>query len=323
METRWLPDGSPASVSGFSVGQANHPAGPSGVTVVLCPGGAVGGVHLAGSAPGTRGMDSLRPGHLVRQVHGVLFTGGSSFGLAAVDGALAQLAAQGVGIDLGPARLPILPAAVIFDLPLAGGRAVPDAELGRQACLAAGQGPLARGNFGAGAGATVGKLHGLAQAMKGGVGGAALAVGGLRVGALAVVNAFGDVLDETGAILAGARRAPDSREFTGTSAWFLAGGRRLPGQAAGNTTLAVVTTNARLDREDATKVAQLAQHGLVRTIDPVNTTLDGDLVCVLAAGDQEADVNGLGVMAAAAVARAIRDAVRAAQPLPDLPAAGA
>ncbi|RJX35889.1 MAG: peptidase S58 family protein [Desulfarculus sp.] len=313
--------GSPSEVEGFLVGHAQDPAGPTGCSLVLCPQGAVGGVHMAGSATGTRQMDGLQPWHLVPLVHGVLFTGGSSFGLAAADGASAWLEEQGVGLSMGPIKIPILPTAVIFDLPITGGKIRPGPGMGRAACQAAARGPMSRGNVGAGCGATIGKLFGLAQATKGGLGGASLSVGRLRVGVMAVVNAFGDVLDEEGRIMAGARTAPEAHQFADTTAWFLAGNLRQPGQASHNTTLAVVTTNARLDKSQACKVAAMAHHGLVRTVRPCHTTFDGDLVCVLATGQVEADLNGLGIMASRLLRLAIYDAVRSAEPLAGLPSA--
>jgi L-aminopeptidase/D-esterase-like protein len=313
--------GSPAEVDGFTVGHAQDESGPTGCSLVLYPQGAVGGVHLAGSAPGTRQMDGLKPWHMVPLVHGVMFTGGSSFGLAAADGAMACLEEQGIGLDMGLVKIPILPTAVIFDLPITGGKTRPGPDMGRAACQAAAAGPMARGNVGAGCGATIGKLFGLDQATKGGLGGASLSLGELQVGVMVVVNAFGDVIDEAGRIIAGARTAPDARDFANTEAWFLAGNTRLPGQASHNTTLAVVATNARLDKNQAGKVAALAQHGLVRGINPCHTTFDGDLVCVLGSGKVETDINGLGMMAARLVRLAIYDAVGSARPLAGLPAA--
>lgn len=313
--------GSPADVPGFIVGHAHDSQGPTGCTVVLCPQGAVGGVAVGGWASGTRGMDGLAPEHIVRKVQGVLFTGGSTFGLAASDGALRWLLDHDLGNQAGPYRVPSLPAAVIFDLGITGGKVVPGPEMGRQACENATAGPMDRGNVGAGCGASIGKLLGPTCACKGGVGGASLRVGDLRLGALAVVNAFGDILDQRGRIIAGARRAPDSREFMDTASVFMGGSLWRPVGAPQNTTLAVVTTNARLDKTTAGKVAALAQHGLVRCTEPAHSEVDGDLVCVLSAGDEKADAIGLGVMAARLVQMAIWDAVAAAVSLPGLPAA--
>ena len=315
------PAGSPAQVPGFKVGHCRHPEYPTGCTVVLCPPGTLGGASVMGSAAGTRQCDGLFPGHVVEEVHAVFFTGGSSLGLGAADGVQSWLAGQGIGLGAGQVLVPVVPTAVIFDLPLTMGQARMDPELARQACQEAGSGPMARGDVGAGSGATVGKLFGVTQACKGGLGGASLARGALKVGVLAVVNAFGDVLDEQGLIMAGARCAPESLELADTAGWFLGGGRKAPFGQASNTTLAVVATNARLDKMQACKVASLAHQGLVRCLDPVHTTMDGDLVVVLASGQVEADLNGLGVMAAHLLAHAVRDGVRSSTGLPGLPPA--
>ena len=307
---------------GFAVGHADHPWHPTGVSVVLCPAGTVAGVEVRGSAPATRQLDGLGPGFWNGQVHAVCLTGGSSWGLDAAGGVMRWLEEQGRGQMVGEWRLPKVPTAVIFDLPLTGGRGRPGPELGYAACRAAGGDPMPRGEVGAGRGATVGKLYGLTRATKGGLGGAALRVGSLVVGALAVVNAFGDVVDPAGRLIAGARTAPDSLDLAGTSGWFLAGGRREAFHPVeDNTTLGVITTNARLDRNQCCKVAALAHHALVRAIDPVHTTFDGDLVFVLACGSEPADLNGLGVMAAQVLQAAIYDAVLSARGLPGLPAA--
>lgn len=312
--------GSPASVPGFSVGHAGLKDLPCGVSVVLCPPGTVAGAEVMGSAPATRQMDGLTPGFWDGEVHGVCLTGGSSFGLDAAGGVAAWLEEQGRGLKLGKLTLPKVPCAVIFDLPLTEGRGRPGPELGYAACRASGDGVMARGSVGAGSGATVGKLFGLDQAMKGGVGGASLNVGELSVGALAVVNAFGDIMDESGRLIAGARKAPDSPELADTAAWFLAGGKRSAFAPADNTTLGVIATNAKLDKNSACKVAALAHHGLIRAISPVHTTFDGDLVFTLASGEVEADLNGLGIMAAKVLQLAIYDAMRSAGGLPGLPA---
>jgi L-aminopeptidase/D-esterase-like protein len=318
---QWNLNGSPASVSGFTVGHAQVEDAPCGLSVVLCPEETVGAIHVAGSAAGTRQTDGLRSGHLVDRVNAVLLTGGSAFGLDAAGGVVSYLSERGVGVPVGPCTVPIVPTAVIFDLAITQGKGRPDGALARLACEQAADGPMARGNVGAGAGATIGKLFGLEQACKGGLGGASLRVGDLELGAMAVVNAFGDIIDEAGRIIAGARKSPESREFINTASWFLAGNHRQAPQTFNNTTLVVVTCNAKLDKKQAQKVAALAQHGLVRAIEPVHTTFDGDMVFVLGCGSQEVDVNGLGIMAAHLVRRAILDAVRAAQPLAGLPAA--
>jgi L-aminopeptidase/D-esterase-like protein len=273
----------------------------------------VGSLAVAGSAPGTRQSDGLQPGHLVDRVNAVLLTGGSAFGLDAAGGVAAWLEEQGRGAPVGPFRVPIVPTAVIFDLAISQGKGRPGPEMARQACQAAGPGPMARGNVGAGAGATVGKLFGLPQAMKGGLGGAAMRVGDLRVGVMVVVNAFGDILDPAGRIVAGARQSADSHEFINTAGWFIAGNQRPNMSTVSNTTLGVVATNARLDKNQAHKVASLALLGMGRAIDPVHTTFDGDLIFAISGGKVQADINGLGVIAAHLIRVAILDAVTAAE----------
>lgn len=315
------PAGSPAEVPGFTVGHAQDPTAPTGLSVVLCPEGTVGGLDVGGSAAGTRQTNGLDPNHLVDRVNAVLFTGGSAFGLDAAGGVVAYLEQRGLGAPVGPTVVPIVPTAVIFDLPLTGGKGRPDAAMAAAACAAASDGPMQRGCVGVGCGATVGKLFGVTQATKGGLGGASCRVGDLRMGAMVAVNAFGDIVDPDGMIIAGARTAPDSLELLDTEAWYTTGQKRPDPVQVTNTALAVVTTNAKLDKPQATKVAALAGHGMVRAINPVNTTYDGDMVFVLATGEVEADINGLGVMAARLIRMAIYDAVRSATSLGGLPAA--
>lgn len=313
------------SIPGIRVGHASDVEGCTGCTVVLCPEGTVGGVDVRGSAAGTRELDALSPLHLVPHVHGVLLAGGSAFGLDAAAGVMQYLEERGIGFDVQVTRVPIVPTAILFDLRLGDARARPDPRMAYAACQSATAGPFQEGSVGAGTGATVGKLFGITQAMKSGLGTGSLTLpGGAVVAALAVVNAFGDVRDpRTGQILAGARDAPDSRRLVDTAAALRRSIVR-KGYAAENTTLAVVATNARLTKIQVTKMAQMAQHGLVRTIVPVHTTLDGDLVIGLATGlaeaGIEADLNALGLAAADAVAEAILCAVKKAASLGGLPA---
>jgi len=314
--------GSLVDVAGLSVGHQTLAARPTGCTVVLCPDGAVAGVDVRGGAPGTRETDLLQPQNSVEQVHAVLLTGGSAFGLAAADGVMRWLEARGHGLPVGPARVPIVPAAVLFDLWVGDPKVRPAAEDGWAACEAASSTPPAEGNVGAGAGATVGKLFGIDRAMRGGLGSASLTVGGVTVGALVAVNALGDVRDTDGQVIAGARTA-DGRRLLDTSAAIAAGRpphRLLPGTA---TTIGVVATDARLTKAQARQLASLAHHGLSRAVSPL-TTSDGDTLFTLSTGRSgPADLTLLGTLAAEAVARAIRRAVRAAQPLdvPPLPSA--
>lgn len=308
-------------IPGFRVGHASDTVGCTGCTVILCPEGTVGGVDVRGSAAGTRELDALSPLHLVPHVHGVLLTGGSAFGLDAAAGVMQYLEERSIGFDVQVTWVPIVPTAVLFDLRLGDHRARPDARMAYAACQQATDGPIQEGSVGAGTGATVGKLFAITQAMKSGLGGAIVEPpGGVLVAALAVVNAFGDVRDPlTGRILAGAREAPNSLRLVDTAAAMRRGVTRR-GYNAENTTLAVVATNARLTKVQATKMAQMAHQGLVRTIVPVHTTLDGDLVIGLATGTVEADLNALGLLAADAVAEAILNAVKKATALGGLPA---
>lgn len=320
------------AIEGIRVGHAHDAEALTGCTVVLCERGATGGVDQRGGAPGTRETDPLRPMHLVQQVHAVLLTGGSAFGLDAASGVVRYLEEQGVGFDVGVAKVPIVPAAVLFDLTLGRADRRPDAAMGYAACQAASSAPPAEGNVGAGMGATVGKILGMSQAMKSGLGCAAYDLGGgLQVGALMVVNAFGDVVDpQSGRILAGARAVHQGplhiggARFADTLAVMRSrigrGGLRFA--ARGNTVIGVVVTNARLSKEEANKVAQMAQDGIARTVRPAHTMLDGDTIFALATGRKRADVNLVGAYAAESVAQAILRAVTLAKPAGGLPAAG-
>lgn len=311
-----LAPGSITDVAGLAVGHAAVAGRPTGCTVVLCPQGAVAGVAQRGGAPGTRETDLLRPENSVQQVHGVLLTGGSAFGLDAAGGVMRWLEERGHGYVVGPARVPIVPAAVLFDLWLGDARIRPDANTGYAACEAAGTAAPAQGNAGAGLGATVGKLFGLHRAMKGGIGTASLRLGRYTVAALVAVNALGDVIDTEGRVLAGAR-GEDGRSPSGSTAALLVGGGPAAMLAGMATTLGVVATDALLSKAQATQLAGLAHHGLSRAISPI-TPHDGDTLFTLATGSAggPGELNALGALAAEAVARAIRNAVLAAHTLP-------
>ena len=320
-------------IPGIEVGQAQDDEALTGCTVILCRKGAVGGVDVRGSAPGTRETDLLNPINLVDKVHAVVLAGGSAFGLDAASGVMKYLAEQKIGYGLGAARVPIVPAAILFDLGLGKSARHPDLEMGYAAASVAVSGPVAEGNVGAGTGASVGKIFGMAGAMKSGLGTASIQIGGgVVVGAIVAVNAFGDVLDPaTGQIIAGARPAKIGPVKLGGSWPFadtlkvmqtLAGRTILSLATGGNTLIAVVATNAKFDKAQATKVAQMAHDGLARTIRPAHTMLDGDTIFALATGQRKADVSNVGAYAAEALALAIVRAVRAAVPSGGLPAAG-
>ena len=304
------------AVRGIEAGHCTDARRPTGCSVVLARGGATGGVDVRGAAPGTRETDLLAPTNLVSVVHAVLLTGGSAWGLDAAGGVMRWLGEQDIGLAVGPApgqRVPIVPAAVLFDLHLGDARVRPDAEAGYRACQAAARAPLAQGNVGAGAGATVGKLFGMPLAMKGGIGRASVSVDGVTVGALIAVNALGDVVDPaSGQPLAGARTA-DGRRLRGSVAALLAGERPLPILAGSNTTIGVIATDAPLTKAQCKRLAGAGHDGLARAIRPVHTMSDGDTLFALATGQTQAlDFNVLCTLAGEAVARATVRAVQAA-----------
>ncbi len=319
-------------ISGLRVGHAQNEEALTGCTVVLCEAGATGGVDQRGGAPGTRETDALHTMHLVSQVHAIVLTGGSAFGLDAAGGVVRYLEQRNIGFDVGVARVPIVPAAVLFDLGIGRADVRPDAEMGFLACQNATSDPPAEGNVGAGCGATVGKVLGMGQAMKSGIGTASQRIGaGAVVAALAAVNAFGDIIDPAnGQIVAGARSPQSGAAVAGQSGYFadtlqvmksLVGRSRLGFSPREHTVIGIVATNAKLTKESANKVAQMAQDGLARSVRPAHTMVDGDTIFVLATGQQNVDVNIIGAFAAEVFSQAILRAVKAARPAAGLPAA--
>lgn len=319
-------------IKGIRVGHAQNDEALTGCTVILCEGGAVGGIDQRGGAPGTRETDALRPMHLVEKVHAIMLAGGSAFGLDAASGAVKYLEERGVGFDVRVAKVPIVPAAILFDLGIGRADVRPDAAMGYESCLNAGDGAAVEGNVGAGCGATVGKIFGITQAMKSGIGTASMEIGaGVIVGAIAAVNAFGDVIDpSTNQIIAGARTIQKGPLRLGAADYFadtmdvMKGlvGRTILGFATrANTVIGVVATNADFNKEQANKVAQMAHDGLARAIRPAHTMLDGDTIFALATGEQKADVNIVGAYAAEVFSQAIVRAVKAAKPVAGLPCA--
>ena len=308
--------GSITQVRGLEVGQFTDPRRPTGCSVVIARTGAVGGVDVRGAAPGTRETDLLDPANLVGVVHAVLLTGGSAWGLDAAGGVMRWLEEEGVGLYVGSAPgqvVPIVPAAVLFDLHVGDARIRPDAAAGYAACQAAGD-EIAQGNAGAGAGATVGKLFGMPYAMKGGIGTASVTVDGVTVGALIAVNALGDVVDPAaGTPIAGAR-TEDGQQLRGSVAAALAGDKPLALLAGANTTIGVVATDAPLTKAQCQRLAGAGHDGLARAIRPVHTMSDGDTLFALSTGMAGAlDFNVLCTMAGEAVARACVNAVQSAQ----------
>lgn len=315
--------GSITDVPGLTAGHFTDSRRPTGCTVVLCPQGAACGVDVRGAAPGTRETDLLSPLNRVAQVHAVLLSGGSAFGLDAAGGVMRWLGQQGAGVPVGPVRVPIVPAAVLFDLWVGDPSVRPDAAAGLAACAAASAQPLPAGSRGAGAGATVGKLWGLAHAMKGGIGGASAKVGGITVAAVVAVNALGDVIDPAGGRVLAGSRAADGRTARHTTPSFLRGDLPAALAAGMATTIGVIGTDAQLDKAQCTRLAQCGHDGLARCIDPVHTQFDGDTFFALATGASglPGDPVVLGALAAHVVAQAVLDAVRQATGLPQFPSA--
>jgi L-aminopeptidase/D-esterase-like protein len=301
-----------AAIAGLKIGHMQDERALTGCTVLLCEHGMVAACDVRGGAVGERELETLRPSHLVERIHALVLAGGSAFGLDAASGVMRWCEERGIGFDTGVALVPIVPAAILFDLRLGDAKRRPDAAMGYAAAQAAVESPVPEGNVGAGTGATVGKLLGIGCAMKAGIGCWGEAVAAklpVRVSALAAVNAFGDIRDPgSGRIIAGARASKDSREFVGTSGSMQRGKCRT-GFADPNTVLVAVATNAALTRSEAHRLAVLAGAGVARAVSPAHTTFDGDIVFALSvrneSSERKADINGLGAAAAEAVARAI------------------
>ena len=314
MEMKGLTD-----VPGLKVGHATDLEAITGCTVVLCERGAVAALDARGSATGSEEWDLLNPMHLTSRIHAICLSGGSAFGLEACSGVRRWLVTKGIGFKTRYSPVPLVAGAILYDLGIGRADVWPGREMGEAAAKAATDGPVQEGNAGAGTGATVGKVFQMRQGMKGGIGSfSAKMNGGVIVGALVAVNAFGDVVDpDSRQIVAGARTAPDSKHFVRTTEAMKRGARG--GLIGENTTLAVVATNAALTKVEAGKLAQLSQNGMVRAISPVHTMFDGDVVFALSTGEAKADLNELGVVAGEVLAQAIVRAVKAAKTLSGVP----
>jgi len=315
MQTKGITD-----VPGIMVGHVSDYDGLTGCTVILCESGAAAGVDVRGSATGSEELHLLDPLHVTQRIHAITLAGGSAFGLEAASGVRRYLERRGIGYATSAAKVPLVSAAILYDLSIGKASARPTREMGEAAAATATSDAVKEGAVGAGTGASVGKLLGMNHAMKSGLGTATIALaGGALVSALAAVNAVGDVIDpENGHIVAGARTAPDSRRFADSARVLVSGAARAPLRRE-NTTLVVVATNAVLPKTGCTKLAQLASIGVARTIAPVWTMYDGDIVFALSAGNVQADINALGVAAAQAVSAAILRAVKLAPSLGGLP----
>ena len=322
--------GSITDVPGIEVGNAQDELALTGCTVILTRKGAIGGVDVRGSAPGTRETDLLDPINLVQRVHAVLLAGGSAFGLDAAGGVMRYLEEQKIGFNTGVAKVPIVPAAILFDLGIGNPNVRPDANMGYEACRAASRSRPAEGNVGAGTGASIGKLFGAALAMKSGLGTSSLKGAGIVVGAIVVINAFGDVIDPMDrSIIGGLRSGRVGRMRVGGKEKFADTldmmqkplGRNVPGLATRtNTVIGAVATNAKLTKAEATKVAQMAQDGIARTVRPAHTMLDGDTIFALSTGNRNANLDLIGALAAEVTAEAIVRGVKMARAAGGLPA---
>jgi L-aminopeptidase/D-esterase-like protein len=320
-------------VRGIEVGHAQNEEALTGCTVILCRKGAVAGVDVRGGAPGTRETDLLNPINLVEKIHAIVLAGGSAFGLDAASGVMRYLEENRIGFNTGVAKVPIVPSAILFDLNLGRANVRPDSAMGTLAVASASFDPPAEGNIGAGTGASVGKMFGMALAMKSGLGTASMDLGGgVIVGAIVAVNAFGDVIDpESGQIVAGLRsgkvgplRIGKNGSFADTLAMMKKpiGHGVLGFTSRGNTVIGAVATNAKLTKAQATKVAQMAQDGIARTIRPAHTMLDGDVIFALSTGTKKADISTIGAFAAEVMAQAILRAVKMAGAAGGLPGLG-
>lgn len=315
-------------IKGILVGQSENRKALTGCTVVICKKGAIGGVSQRGGAPGTRETDLLRPMRLVQKVHGILLAGGSAYGLDAAGGVMQYLEEKGVGFKAGPTVVPIVPSAILFDLAMGDFSVRPDKAMGYEACINASSAPPAQGNFGAGTGATVGKILGYKQSMKSGIGTASMQIAnGVIIGALVAVNAFGDIVKDN-KIIAGARTVKKGPVKIGKEGFFadtlevmqsLTGRKILSYAAKQNTIIGVIATNAALSKEEVNYFADMASNGIALSVQPAFTMFDGDTIFGLATGQVKSDINILSAFAPKVFSSAIINAVMAADPIDGLP----
>ena len=302
-------------IEGIKVGQVQDLEAATGCTVIICEEGATVGVDVRGGAPGTRETDLLNPVNLVQKAHAILLAGGSAFGLDAAAGVMQYLEENGIGFDVQVTRVPIVCGAALFDLTIGDHRIRPDKEMGFHACLNASSVECRQGSVGAGTGATVGKISGMDRAMKSGLGCFALQVGDLKVGALVAVNCLGDVVDPlTGKKLAGPLK-DDMQSLADTEEIMIKSYSDKKSLFSGNTTIGVVATNAALTKAQVTKLAGMAQNGYARTMRPAHTMYDGDTIFAMSAGNVEADLSVVGLLAARVMERAVIAAVKNAESL--------
>jgi L-aminopeptidase/D-esterase-like protein len=302
-------------IPGIKVGHSTNFSAITGCTVIICENGAVCGVDVRGGAPGTRETDLLRPMNLVEKIHAICLTGGSAFGLDSACGVMQYLEEKGFGFDVLITKVPIVPCAVIFDLGIGNYKIRPDKGMGYEACLNSKTGYVEQGSVGAGCGATVGKIYGVMSSTKAGVGTSSIELSnGVVVGAIVVVNSFGDVVDEKGEIIAGAH---SEGKFLNTKELMKKGIKRE--KFTQNTTLAVVATNAKLNKEQVNKLAQVSHNGIAKVISPSHTMLDGDTTFALSYGDKNYDLNTICLSATEAVSSAIINSIKVAKSLGGVP----
>ncbi len=298
-------------IEGTKVGHAHDFEGMTGCTVVICEEGAVTGVDVRGGAPGTRETDLLKSENMIEKTHAILLSGGSAFGLDAATGVMKYLEEREIGFDVGVAKVPIVPAAVIFDLNVGNPKIRPDGQMGYQACQNATEQDETQGNVGCGLGATAGKVLGTKSAMKSGLGTASMNINNLWIGAIVVVNSFGNVYDyNSREFLVGSINKTNNKIINTYEALSRKDNIEFAGK---NTTIGVIATNALLTKGEANKVAQLGHNGLARSINPIHTMFDGDTVFAMATGKVKADVNLVGTLASEVMSRAITNAVKSAK----------
>lgn len=304
-----------SEIEGFEIGMAQDDEGGTGCTVIICSKGATGGVDVRGGSPGTRETDLLDPVNLVEKIHAVVLSGGSAFGLDAAAGVMEYLEEKNYGFDVGIGRVPIVSGAVLFDLGVGDFKKRPDKEMGYKACQNIYRGKIPNGNFGAGLGATVGKYLGMERAMKGGQGTYACQLGSLKVGAVAAVNCFGDVINpENGNVIAGVLKE-NGKEVINSKKELIACLQQGNNVFRGNTTIAAVLTNAKLSKSQANKISSIAHDGYARTMRPSHSLVDGDTIFTMAAGGVEVNINLLGMLVVEVIEKAVLNAVKSAETL--------
>ena len=309
-----------SQVPGFFIGHAQDMEAATGCTVIGCPEGAAAGVDVRGGAPCTRETDLLKPENMVQKIHGVCLSGGSVFGLDAAAGMVKFLEEKGIGFDVQVCKVPIVCSAALFDLTVGSAFKRPDSRMGYEACLNAGKNVNCCGNFGAGTGASVGKIAGMERAVKGGLGSSAFEIDGVYIGALAAVNCLGDVIDSgTGKILAGALNA-NRDGFADSEKLMVELLKKKTNLFSGNTTIGVILTNGGFGKGELTKLSSMAHDGLARTMRPAHSWVDGDTIFSMSSGNKELDLNLAGMMAAKAMEKAVMKAVIHGETLCGIPA---